>query len=125
MNDYAAVAEALREAANRVATLVDQEAAWPELWVQLNIQPMEDDTETAVATVDAVAGALLGHHGETHRLYDGAWHHDARGHLGPVRISVFCAVLSPDEQAAREAREELARLQAETEAARGELGGAS
>jgi hypothetical protein len=125
VSDYLAVAKALREAANRVATLVDQEAAWPELWVQLNIQPMEDDPETAVATVDAVAGALLDRHGETRQLSNGNWHHDASGHLGPVRVSVFCAVPSPDAVAVREAREELAQLQAEIEAARGELGGAS
>jgi hypothetical protein len=109
---YAEIAAELRRMADDLDTLTG--LGLPKPWLTLNIQPHGDTDDEIIAGVDAVAGALLGKPGRTARLSGGAFHYDASGSRGLVRIGVYQAVSDP---AARERDAELVRLRAELAAA--------
>lgn len=76
-------------------------------WFELNIQPHKAsaDDET-IAHVDDVAVTLLGKPATTDPMPSGSYHHSASGSRGPVSVSVYQSVSSPELR-------ELERLRAE------------
>jgi hypothetical protein len=66
----------------------------------------------AVAAVDAVSVALLGHPAKTERMSSGTFHHTTKGDRGPIHLDIYQQVADPD---ADERDAELARLRAEVE----------
>lgn len=104
---YRSFHDDLREIADRIASLADNGIAAP--FETLSIQPDPGaDEATRVRMVDAVGEAVLGKPAQTAELSGGGHHHAARGFVGKVSVTVFCAVRPPDERDA-----EIARLRAE------------
>lgn len=116
-NFYSDLAGELHSIADDLATLTNRDL--PELVVTLTLQPRgrRTDNET-IAFLDTLGTALLGNPGVTAELLSGdAWHHRVRGGRGPVSITAFEAVTSPEQRAQERERAELeaevARLRAE------------
>jgi hypothetical protein len=105
------VADSLRRVADALAGLDPADLAG--LYVHVNMQPGDRAASEAakMATIDAVANAVLGKPAETRELSPGTYHHTVAGHLpGAVHVSIYNSVTNPAE---RELHAELERLRAE------------
>jgi hypothetical protein len=104
---YAEIAAQLRHMADDLDGLAG--VGLPAPYFSIDIHPHGESDEQIVATVDAVATALLGTPGETYPV-SGGFHHGHRGRRGPIWIGVYERVSDPAE---RERAAELARLRTE------------
>jgi hypothetical protein len=111
-NYYYELARTLRGIADDIETLAVGDLR-PLSGVSLLMQPdgrLPDDDK--VATIDAVAAAVIGEPGRLRKMTSGGYHHDAGGSRGPVNIGVFAGVAAPED---REKDREIARLRAALE----------
>ncbi len=132
---FAELAAELHRCADDIATLIGSGHPKPRQF-QLNIQPGDHKQEDAVtvASVDAMALALLSKPGEVAKMPGGVYFHMLDGRRGPVSVSIYQGVstewaLAHDvaaaeaELAEREAELEKARARvAELRGARGDTG---
>lgn len=122
---WADIAAELRRLANDVDDLIGQPA--PRQFA-INIQPhcgpshppVPKERAETVAAVDTVSLVLLGRPAETRPMSGGSFHHHAYGERGPIKLGVYQGVADP---AAVDPDEEIARLRAENDKLRAELGG--
>jgi hypothetical protein len=117
---YAAIAAALRDIADRLtAADADHPALVPSDYVSISILPNTRHAEgDRVATIDALALAVLGVAGGEEHPSGGSWVHHARGQVGPVEVSIHTTVTGPTPDAIAA---ELAALRAENRRLRAEL----
>lgn len=90
-------------------------------YVILSILPRASAEEASrIATVDALAQAILGHPGELepNAGRDTGWGHIGRGEIGCVRVTIHTGVAGPPRD---EVQAELIALRAENELLRAEL----
>lgn len=101
---WADISAELHKLAEDALTLVGETAPF---LMTINIQPRTSAPDRA-AQVDAVAEALLGKPGAPVQMSSGAYHQDAEGWRGPIKVKAFTSIPAPHET-------ELARLRAENE----------
>jgi len=118
---FAEIAAELRQAADRIETLVGSGFRTPG-YFSLNIQPgtRGDDASTA-AHVDALGLALVGKAGQLHKMHDGTYHYDIGDtRCGPIKVSIYQSV-STEWALKREAAAQLAAKEAELAKLRAEV----
>jgi hypothetical protein len=87
--------------------------------LRISHPPVLKERAATIEGIDTVAFVLLGKKAETREMSGGSFHHTAKGRRGPITFSIYNAVADP---AAVDPDEEIARLRAENEKLRAELG---
>lgn len=113
---WADIAAELHKLADDVLALVGEPAP---ACFDISIQPRNPDSylrslvknrPAIIATVDAIAMALLDKPSEDHRMSDGTFHRDAKGRRGRISVSILTSIADPN---AVDPEQEIARLRAE------------
>lgn len=121
---WADIAAELRKIADDCLDLIGQE---PPRFFGIDIQPhcgpglnpLPSERAATVVAVDTVSQILLGKNAATERMGGGSFHHTIHGQRGPIKVGIFQSVADPD---IVDPDEEIARLRAENEKLRAELG---
>lgn len=87
--------------------------------LRISHPPVLKERAATIDAIDTAALVLLGKKAETREMSGGSFHHTARGRRGPISLMVYNAVADP---AAVDPDEEIARLRAENDKLRAELG---
>lgn len=107
------VAEELHRIADDLAALAADHPA--PSFICLEFQPGKICAPEAAAEVDAIATALLGRPAQTEQVVSGIYHHRVAGLRGPIQLSIYQRVASPEDSELERLRAENARLRAAEE----------
>lgn len=105
---------ALKEFTHRFGSMQDNAIAElpAHTTVSITLQARGDTDADTIRAIDVLAWDVLDERAQTRQMDSIHWHHNAHGNIGPVHVSVFAPVASPETNA-KDA--EIAALKAEVE----------